>query len=151
MIRTAAVGLVLAFSSITLTPSGEDQAVGIIRIFAVTKNTVSVDVGNPGPSAGDQRISGLILYDRHNRVIGNGYRQCTSYDRVLGQDVSFCKVIYSLPRGKILTEGTRSRRDYYVLPVLGGTRLYSNVQGTLIASTISFPPRRERLLFSLES
>lgn len=149
MIRLAVVILTLA--CIFALPGIAQDGTGIIRIFAVTKAVRNVDVGKPGPSAGDQRIAGLVLYDRHNQIIGNAYRQCTSYDRVLGQDISFCKMIFTLPRGKILCEGTRSRRDYYLLPILGGTRLYSNVQGTLIASTVSFPPRRERLLFSLES
>lgn len=149
MIR--ALVIVATLASILALPAQAQDGTGIIRIFALTKATRVVDVGEPGPSAGDQRISGLILFDRSGDVIGNGYRQCTSYGRVLGADVAFCKTIFTLPMGKILCEGTRSRRDYYVLAVLGGTRLYSNVQGTMIASTVTFPPRRERLLFSLET
>src|SRR5262249_50825127 len=124
---------------------------GLIRIFAVTRGVRVVDVGKPGPSAGDQRIVGMTLLDRHNRVIGNGYRVCSSLGRPLGDDVALCQAVYSLPLGKLVVLGTRSRRDYYVLPVVGGTRLYQSVQGSMVASTVSIPPRRERLLFTLQS
>lgn len=152
MIRTLAVALSLA-ALLVLPASGAEthRGGGLIRIFAVTQNAKEVDVGKHGPSAGDQRLAGMILYDRYNRVIGNAYRICTSMDDVLPNTVSMCQAVYSLPLGKLVVLGTRTRRDYYVLPVIGGTRLYANTQGTLIASTVSFNPRRERLLFSLES
>lgn len=149
MTRTLAVAFSLA--AILVQP-GLTQADGVVRIFAETQRTISVDNGRAGTSAGDQRISGLVLLDRRGDVIGNGYRVCTSLDRVLGASVSLCSVIITLPLGKIVALGTRQRRDYYVLPVVGGTRRYSGTSGTLIASTVSLgPPRRERLLVSLTS
>lgn len=148
MIRILAVVLALA-AFITVPGSAQDGG-GLIRIFAVTSNIRTVDVGQPGPSAGDQRIAGLRLYDKRNRVIGNAYRVCTSLGRVLGDEAALCQMVFSLPRGKLVAIGTRKRRDYYVLPVVGGTLLYSSVQGTLVASTEELEPhRRERLLFSL--
>lgn len=151
MIRVLAVLLSLAaIFSLPAIGSRAQSDGGLIRIFAVTTGVQAVDVGKSGPSAGDQRIVGMILYDRHGRVLGNGYRVCASLDRTLGTAVSICQAVYSLPRGKLVVIGTRTRRDYYVLPVIGGTRLYATVQGTLITSTISSPPRRERLLFSLQ-
>lgn len=153
VIRTLAVCLSLAAIFFAFPAQGEvgQTGEGLIRIFAVTRGARTVDVGAPGPSAGDQRISGMILYDRYGRVIGNGYRVCTALDHIITDEVALCEAVYALPRGKLVALGTRSRRDYYVLPVVGGTNLYSTVQGSLVASTISFTPRKERLLFSLES
>lgn len=124
---------------------------GLIRIFSVTTGTGSSNIGPPGDSAGDRTYRGLLLQDRSSGSIGYGTSTCLFLGRTLTSPRSICTNIYVLPLGTIVTQGIRARRDYYVLAVTGGTGLYSNVGGTLIASTVSLHPRRERLLFSLET
>lgn len=123
----------------------------LVRIFAITQGTASVDAGRPGGSAGDRTFQGLILSDRRDQIIGHGSISCVSFGRVLPGTVAQCTGVFVLPRGRIVTLGTRQRRDFYMLAVVGGTGLYSNALGTLIVSTVSQRPRRERLLFSLET
>lgn len=123
----------------------------LVRIFATTQGTATVDVGLQGRSAGDRSFQGVILFDRRERTIGHGSVTCISLGRVLPGTVTQCTGIFVLPRGRIMTLGHRQRRDFYVLAIVGGTGLYSNTLGTLIVSTVSRNPRRERLLFSLET
>lgn len=124
---------------------------GLIRIYSTTQGTASFDVGRHGPSAGDGEYRGLVLWTRGGSLLGYGVSTCVSLGRTLPSRRSICTNIYVLPRGTIVTEGLRARRDYYVLPILGGSGLYSNVGGQLIASTASTNPDRERLFFSLET
>lgn len=78
--------------------------------------------------------------------IGEGVQQCT----VGLSRVSTCLATYVFQRGEVMVQGTRQRRDFYVWAIVGGTGIYSNVGGSLVANTLSLSPRRERLLFSLE-
>ena len=79
-------------------------------------------------------------------LVGDGVVQCT----VGLRNESTCLATYTLRRGQIMVQGTRKRRDFYVWAVVGGTGIYSNVGGSLVATTLALTPRRERLLFSVE-
>lgn len=145
------LAVVLSLAAIAIPSAQGRQDGGLIRIVAVTHGRAAIDVGREGRSAGDMTFVGSTLFDRHGRTIGYSTMQCTFQGRIVLKEVSLCTAVFVLPRGKIICEGTRSRRDYYVLPVIGGTGLYSNNQGTLIAETESLHPRRsEHLFFSLQ-
>lgn len=78
--------------------------------------------------------------------IGAGTQQCT-----VGVDgISMCLATYTFGKGQVMVQGARRKRSSYVLAVTGGTGLYSNASGVLLAETVSLSPRVERLLFSLE-
>ena len=123
---------------------------GLVRIFALTQGTATTDIGSEGRSAGDRSFQGLLLTDRRGNIIGYGVVICTHLGKVLPGAVSKCTGDYTLPLGKLVASGTRQRRDYYLLAIVGGTGVYSQALGTLIVSTVAMSPRKERLLFSLE-
>jgi hypothetical protein len=125
-------------------------ASGIIRIFAITQSSVSVDMGSEGRSAGDQSITGFLLTTRNGKTIGYASVICTAVGKTLPGTVSMCQGSYILPRGRIIAQGTRQRRDYFALAITGGTGIYSSAGGILISSTVAIRPRRDRLFFSLE-
>ncbi len=95
------------------------------------------------------QVSEIRNYDRR---IGWAVVLCTDLDGggSLGSATAFCHGSYNFPKGRIQTSGTRKARSSYVVSVVGGTGLYSNVGGVLLVRTISERPRTERLLFSLE-
>ncbi len=146
MMRLAAVAFALAAFIIPSAQGGGSAA--FVRIFDLTTGVEHVDLGPLGESAGDLSIRGLRLYDRHDRVIGQAVLTCMALGRAV-PGTSLCDAVYTLPKGRLVAHGTRRRSDYYVLPVTGGTGVYSHASGSLLAEKIA--PRRERLLFSLES
>ncbi|MBA2707001.1 MAG: hypothetical protein H0U59_04255 [Gemmatimonadaceae bacterium] len=89
---------------------------------------------------------------RNQKRIGWAVVLCTDLGGggSLGSATAFCHGSYNFPKGRIQTSGTRKARSSYVMAVVGGTGLYSNVGGVLLVRTISERPRTERLLFSLE-
>jgi hypothetical protein len=47
-----------------------------------------------------------------------------------------CTGTFTLPRGQIVVGGTIVYREIYNLAVLGGTRIYDNVRGTLTVTAL---------------
>ena len=143
--------LLIALTPIFLVSSSSGQdIIGPVRIFSVTQGTASLNLGSERRSAGDRSFQGLLLVDREDHIIGYGSVVCTFLGRTLPGSVSQCQGHYILPRGKIVTLGTRQRNDYYIMSIIGGTGFYSTMRGVLIVSTIQMGPRRERLFFSPE-
>jgi hypothetical protein len=145
--RVAAVVLV-AIAALVL-PTRAAPANAYVRIYGTTTGISYVDLGNPGPGAGDESIRGLRLSDRRGRTIGNGSIICISLGRAL-PGTSLCSGVYSLPKGKLVVSGTRRSPDYYVLPVTGGTGIFQRAAGVLIGDTVSRNPRKDRLVFNLD-
>ncbi len=115
----------------------------LIRVTAVT----DFERGLDGP---DVQVS--TIRDRRNDRIGWAVVVCRDLGSggPLGSASAMCWGTYSFPKGRIQTTGTRKSRSSYVLSVVGGTGLYSNVGGVLLVQTFIARPRTERLLFSLE-
>ena len=116
----------------------EAAGASLIRIFAI-----EVRASSEGQDPGDHFVALSVLADRNDRTIGNSAISCTrSFE-----NLSSCQATFVLPRGKIMTQGTRHSRDYYVLAIVGGTGLYSNAGGVLDTRIVA--KGRSRLLFSL--
>jgi hypothetical protein len=95
---------------------------------------------------------GAWITDKHGKRIGWAIVVCDDLGTggPLGSGTAYCDATYLFPKGRIQAQSTRKNRSSYVLAIIGGTGLYSNVGGTLLVETISEHPRVERLLFSLE-
>jgi len=142
--RIILVALALAVVAI-VGASGAQSITGpaLIRVTAVT----DFERGLDGP---DVQVS--TIRDRHNNRIGWGVVLCRDLGSggPLGSASAYCFGTYNFPKGRIQTTGTRKSRSSYVMAVIGGTGLYSNVGGVLLVRTYIARPRTERLLFSLE-
>lgn len=97
------------------------------------------------------------VYQLYNRrltqaAIGYSLLHCEDVGKggPLGSGVSECFAVYGLAKGKITAHGIIKRRSYYALAITGGTGIYSNVKGQVLASQIGSLPHQERLLFGLE-
>jgi hypothetical protein len=141
----AALGPLLAFSWAHGAPAATGPST--IRITAVQLSQKTIDAGTDGAGAGDLEIVRLRLYNPSitERPIGRADLLCTYLDRK-GRT---CSATYSLPRGKIVVGGMISTRLLYELAIVGGTGLYDNARGSLIATATSFEPRHEVLVFRL--
>jgi hypothetical protein len=106
-----------------------------------------LNVGQRRTSPGDMEIVRFRLFNRRVTAepIGRAELVCTfttNRSRV-------CRGTYFLPRGNLVVGGSITFRQFYELAVLGGTGLYDNARGSLVATRINRKPRREFLLFRL--
>jgi hypothetical protein len=118
-----------------------------IRITDVQIWLHRVDASRRPDGAGDLELVRLRLYNPSisSRPIGRGDLLCTYLDRATRS----CTGTYSLPRGKLVVGGIVTTRLLYELAVVGGTGLYDNARGSLVATARSFTPRHEVLVFRL--
>lgn len=141
MRKPLAVAAVLV---LLLLATGSASSLDGPRLIRVT--AVSVDEHGEDEETSDVLFVSQELQGSLGNLVGKGVQQCT----VGLNGVSMCLATYVFRRGEIMLQGTRQRRDFYVWAVTGGTGIYSNAGGSLIATTLATRPRRERLLFSLE-
>jgi hypothetical protein len=60
-----------------------------------------------------------------------------------------CTGTYFLPTGKIMVGGVIASRLFYELAVMGGTGVYDNVRGSVVATYLGGIPAKEFLVFRL--
>ncbi len=142
--RIILVALVLAI--VAAVAAGGAQSIdgpALIRVTAATDFERPLD----GPE-----VQVLTIRDRRGDRIGWAAVLCRDLGSggPLGSASAYCFGTYNFPKGRIQTAGTRKSRSNYVMAVVGGTGLYSNVGGVLLVRTIRLKPRAEILLFSLE-
>jgi hypothetical protein len=120
---------------------------GTIRVTTRIVEQQFVDRGPRGRGAGDLLVTRQRLFNRGitSKAIGHSDLVCTytsSYSRQ-------CSGTYTLPRGKIVVMGAVNFRQYHELAVIGGTRHYENVSGSLTVTLLKRNPQRDLLLFRL--
>ena len=151
MKRTMQVGVALAglaLAVIAFAPASQAlDRPGTIRITTREVGHRVIDHGPSGRGAGDVEVSRTLLFNKGitTKAIGHGEIVCT----FTGRRSRVCSGTYFLPRGKIMVSGALVFRQFYEFAVLGGTGLYTNVQGSLTATTTSPSPRRDILTFRL--
>jgi hypothetical protein len=116
---------------------------GVIKI---TARQIERQVNGTNP--GDVEVTRMRLYNTRvtHKPIGHGELVCVFVE---ARTLRNCSATFTLPKGKIVVGGSIVRRDTYELAVLGGTRLYANVQGTLTVTSLPGKQRTYLLLFHL--
>jgi hypothetical protein len=120
---------------------------GTISVTDLSTQQGHIDLGRRGTSIGDIDVYKVALYNKRitPRPIGRGEMVCTA----TGTHSQNCSATYFLPRGELVAEGAIGSRLIYELAVVGGTRLYSGVRGTLTVTSLKRKPARELLVFRL--
>ena len=120
---------------------------GTVTISDSEARHTHVDLGKKGTSPGDLDVYSLLLFNKRitPKSIGHGEMVCTR----TGTKRQSCTASYVLPRGEIAAQGVIDSRLIYELAVVGGTGLYTNVQGTLTVTSVDRKPSRELLVFRL--
>ena len=145
-IVASCVAVALVVGASTLGSPALDRPARIqITTRSVERNYV--DRGAPGHSAGDLVIMRQLLFNRGitPKAIGRSDLVCTYTTRSQRQ----CMGTFTLPRGKIVVSGTMTYPQFGELAVIGGTRLYDNIRGSMTVTLIKRKPHRELLVFRL--
>ena len=105
-----------------------------------------IDLGAPGPSAGDQQIITMDVFKGDKRV-GASHVVCT----VVRAGVAQCDNVTSLPGGQIVATGlvtdAQEETSPFVQAITGGTGAYRNAHGQLTVSEAG--PQPATLTFEL--
>jgi hypothetical protein len=146
VIGCSLLGLTIVAGASTHDSAALDQP-GTIRVTTRGIGQQFVDRGARGRGPGDLLVSRQLVYNRGitSKAIGHGDLVCTFTSSYARQ----CNGTYTLPLGKIVVAGTVTFRQFYELAVIGGTRRYDNVRGSLTVTMLSRNPTRELLLFRL--
>jgi hypothetical protein len=152
VLRTVVIALALVVSTAFVaaaTGKVSTAATGPAQIGISGQQTgyMRIDVGRRRTSPGDMEIVRYRLFNRRvtSRAIGRAELVCTFTTR----RSRVCRGTYFLPKGKLVVGGSITFRALYELAVLGGTGLFDNARGSMVATRINRKPRREFLLFRL--
>ena len=124
-----------------------------VRVTNEEVSRETVDLGDPGRSAGDLVVVTQLLFNRRitPHAIGHEELTCTYLGRggVLGGGTWSCQLTIYLRTGRIVALGNVHNFLLYSLPVVGGVGLYDNVGGSVTVTYLGANPRRQLLLFRL--
>jgi hypothetical protein len=146
VIGCSLAALAVVAGASTIDSAALDQP-GTIRVTTRGIGQQFVDRGRRGRGPGDLLVSRRLIYNPglSSKAIGHADLVCTFTSSYARQ----CNGTFTLPLGKIVVAGTVTFRQFYELAVIGGTRRYDNVRGSLTVTMLSRSPTRELLLFRL--
>ena len=127
--KLAAFGAVLALGAMMLGTSLTGASAGTseeIRFRAITTESTNLDLGDEGPSLGDQYIFHDVL-KREGEKIGHDGGVCTITSEK-GMELQ-CLVTVYLSDGQITLQGLATDGEEFVFAVTGGTGQYQGASG----------------------
>jgi hypothetical protein len=127
--KLAAFGAVLALGAMMLGTSLTSASAGTseeIRFRAITTEATNLDLGEDGPSLGDQYIFHDVL-KREGEKIGHDGGVCT-ITSVKEMELQ-CLVTVFLSGGQITLQGLATDGQEFVFAVTGGTDQYQGASG----------------------
>jgi hypothetical protein len=144
----------VALGLVAANASAQDHGHG--HGFQVTGKVVAppaqIDLGAPGPSAGDQQIISMDVFAGAKKV-GESHVVCTIVraDPATKASITQCDNVTSLPGGQIVASGlvtsAQEETSPFIQAVTGGTGAYRNVHGQLTVSEAG--PQPATLTFEL--
>jgi hypothetical protein len=149
---TAASFALTSATAVASTPS--DQSPKTLHLLVKTVDSAALDLGQQGPSLGDQSIFTSDLY-RQGKKIGEGRSICT-VTRIagIGADLKVtaqCLGTDVLPAGQVTVQGavsfTGPNVPPFTLAITGGTGAYKRAHGE--ADTRPISPTEAELTYHL--
>jgi len=141
----AAAAAAVATSS-TMGAQALDQP-GTIKITDRLVKHIHVRGPDKSTHAGDLDFYRQSLYNKGITPTAIGHSDFTCMNTGTGSQS--CTGTYFLPQGKIMVGGVIASRLFYELAILGGTGIYDNVNGSVVATFLGGVPSREFLVFRL--
>ena len=145
VLALAAAAAVVAASS-TMGAQALDQP-GTIKITDRLVKHIHVRGPDKSTHAGDLDFYRQSLYNKGITPTAIGHSDFTCMNTGTGSQS--CTGTYFLPQGKIMVGGVIASRLFYELAILGGTGIYDNVNGSVVATFLGGVPSREFLVFRL--
>jgi hypothetical protein len=134
--RSALTGMaVLGAVLLTATASapagarGESGPDGVSLRFGVQFHDDFVDVGAPGPSAGDETVVHDTLVDSRGRVVGHDGGVCSFTDVSVPE--ANCVITFSLPAGLVTVQFLNTPPAQKTGAITGGTGAYRDARGQM--------------------
>jgi hypothetical protein len=125
--------------------SGQPAADRATLHFGVLFSDSFVDVGDPGPSAGDEIIANDRLTDASGAEVGHLGLVCTITDPSVPE--AACQGTAVVPDGQITMQFLNSPPPVKIAAITGGTGRFRNARGYLRLEEL--PAQRGRLAFHL--
>jgi hypothetical protein len=132
--RTAAAVLIAgAGTALAVQPAADaHQPLRLVTIAVPDRNT-DLDLGEPGPSAGDQNVF-LDDVQRDGRTVGTSAGSCTIVTISDTQLAGACAATVTLPEGSLTVQGAFDENPQvgptdFVWAVTGGTGRYATARG----------------------
>ena len=141
----AAAAVAVAASS-TMGAQALDQP-GTIKITDRLVKHIHVRGPDKSTHAGDLDFYRQSLYNKGITPTPIGHSDFTCLNTGTGSQN--CTGTYFLPQGKIMVGGVIASRLFYELAILGGTGIYDNVHGSVVATFLGGVPSKEFLVFRL--
>ena len=113
--------------------------------FALAYHDVQFDLGEKGPSVGDERIFADSLLDAKGRKVGHDSGVCTFTS--LTPPEAACHITFFLPRGEIATQFLNAPPPRKVAAIAGGTGAYRAARGEAVM--VEGPNQTGSVTFSL--
>ncbi|MCZ2860147.1 allene oxide cyclase barrel-like domain-containing protein [Blastococcus sp. VKM Ac-2987] len=130
---TAAALTAGAASALAVLPSAAaDQPLRLTTVAVPDRNT-DLDLGEPGPSAGDTQVF-LDDVQRNGRTVGSSAGSCTIVTLSESRLVGACTATVTLPEGSLTVQGAFDEDPAvgptsFVWAVTGGTGRYTGAAG----------------------
>jgi hypothetical protein len=113
--------------------------------FAVAFHDVQVDVGEKGPSVGDERVFADSLLDAKGAKVGHDAGVCTFTS--LTPPEAACQITFFLSGGQIATQFLNAPPPRKVAAIVGGTGAYRGARGEAVI--VEGPKQTGNVTFSL--
>jgi hypothetical protein len=146
LFRASTFTVLVLGACLSVVPGSASVALHKPGVIAITARQVSRYASGTRP--GDVEVTRLRLFNARitKSPIGHAELVCT----LIGSGtMRNCAGTFSLPRGQVVVGGTIVYREIYSLAVLGGTRIYDNVRGTLTVTALRARPPEYALVFRL--
>jgi len=134
----AAVLLAGAGTALAVVPTAAADPTLRLTTVAVPDRNTDLDLGAPGPSAGDAQVFADDL-QRDGRTIGTSTGSCTIATLSESRLVVACTATLTLPNGQITTQGVADEDPSqgptgFTWAVTGGTGRYAGADGEVVGT-----------------
>ncbi len=135
---TAAVLLAGAGTALAVVPTAAADTTLRLTTVAVPDRNTDLDLGEPGPSAGDTQVF-VDDVQRNGRTIGTSAGSCTVTSLSESRLSVACTATLTLPRGQITAQGAADEDPGagptgLVWAVTGGTGRYAGAGGEVVGT-----------------
>jgi hypothetical protein len=131
---TLAVAIIagLLAAAVGSTPAAATDSTGSMLRFRVQFSPFFyLDLGEPGPSMGDQIVSHDLLFDQSGKQAGHDGVSCTITDPAGGSEAE-CTATFALSGGQLTTQFLNTPPPVKHLAVTGGTGKYRKARGDAV-------------------
>jgi len=143
LLLTSALALAAGATAASLSSASASRSQTIK--FALAYHDAQVDLGQKGPSLGDERIFADTLLDANGKKVGHDAGVCTFTS--LAPPEAACQITFVLPGGEVSTQFLNAPPPRKLAAIVGGTGAYRGTRGQAVI--VEGPHQTGTVAFSL--